>query len=80
MKKGRDRMVTAKEFSELRGIPSWTLRRWLQRGIITGVEKKPDPFKTNAIYYLIPLNAEVPPVKRGRPKKKPTKKKSKNAN
>ncbi len=62
-------MVTAREFAELRGIPNWTLRRWLQRGIIAGVEKVPDPFKAKAIYYLIPLDAEVPPIKRGRPKK-----------
>jgi hypothetical protein len=69
MVKGKNEMVTARKFAELKGVSHSTVLRWLSEGLIEGVVEKPDPYKDKGTFFLIPKNASVPRLKVGRPKK-----------
>jgi hypothetical protein len=69
--KGVAKMVSPKEYAELKGAKYQTVMLWLRQGLIPGAEK----IKTPAgHYYAIPDDAPKPQPKRGARPKKATKK------
>ena len=76
-------MVTARQFSELRGVPYTTVIFWLKKELLKGAEKQEIPFGRQGFIWRVPDDALLPeltpgPVpkatKKAEPKAKPVKK------
>ena len=66
-------MVTPKEYAEQIETPYQTVMSWLRRNLISGASRQPLP--SGGWYYLVPVDAPKPVLKRGPKPRQTTKKK-----
>ncbi len=86
MKGKGPKMLTARQFAELRDVPYTTVIFWLRKGALQGAEKQEIPFGRQGFIWRVPDNAPLPDLPIGRPlktgrdgntAKRPTKKRRK---
>jgi len=78
MKGKQPKMVTARQFAELRGVPYTTVIFWLKKSLLHGAEKQEIPFGRQGFIWRVPDDAPLPELTPGpvpkAAKKKATKK------
>src|SRR5215831_362154 len=71
MKGKQSKMVTARQFAGLHGVPYTTVIFWLRKEVIPGAEKQEIPVGRQGFIWRIPEDAPLPELPRGpRPKPK----------
>lgn len=74
--KGREtKMLTARQFANMHGVPHSTVISWLNKGVIPGAEKLEIPVGGKGFLWRIPDDASLPKLPKGpKPKHKTVKK------
>src|SRR5262245_47182760 len=69
MKGKQSKMVTARQFATLHGVPYTTVIFWLKKEAIPGAEKQEIPVGRQGFIWRVPEDAPLPELPRGpRPK------------
>jgi hypothetical protein len=65
MKGKQPKMVTARQFATLHGVPYTTVIFWLKREVIPGAEKQEIPVGRQGFIWRVPEDAPLPELPRG---------------